>query len=119
MLDSGRGMATWWPAGVPRRLLLLGAVALVAGIVVAALDSRPGWDDTGITAFSMLLSAGLFALLAPRRPWLWALAVGIWIPAHAIARAGSPAAFGMLLVLVFPFAGAYLGFAARRLLAMI
>ena len=97
------------------RTLLVAAV--LVGLAIAYVDSRPTWDDAGITAFSMLLAAGLFGLIAPRRPWLWALAVGIWVPAYAIARADSPAAFGMLLVLAFPFAGAYLGFGVRRLLA--
>ncbi len=99
------------------RSLLVAAVAV--GLAIAYVDSRPGWDDAGITAFSMLLAAGLFGLIAPRRAWLWALAVGIWVPAYAIARADSPRAFAMLLVLVFPFAGAYAGFAVRRLLAAV
>jgi hypothetical protein len=98
-------------------MLLVAASAV--GLAIAYVDSRPSWDDAGISAFSMLIAAGLFGLIAPRRPWLWALAVGIWIPLYAIARAASPGSFAMLIVLVFPFAGAYIGMGVRRLLAMI
>jgi hypothetical protein len=96
------------------RLLFFGAVAL--GLAIAYLDSRPTWDDTGITAFALLVSAGLLAIIAPKRPWMWVLAVGIWIPAHAILRRHSLGSLGMLAVLAFPFAGAYAGMAARRML---
>ena len=98
---------------------LVAVLASLVGLAIAYVDSRPHWDDTGITAGSMLLSAGLFGLIAPRRPWLWALAVGIWIPAHSFVRTWSIGSLGMLVVLAFPFAGAYLGMALRRMLALI
>ncbi|HEX9085788.1 MAG TPA: hypothetical protein VF836_13695, partial [Gemmatimonadaceae bacterium] len=72
------------------------------------------WDDTGITAGAMMLVAGILGLAGPRRAWAWALAVGIWIPAYAVVRAQSLATFAMLIVLVFPFVGAYLGVGLRR-----
>jgi hypothetical protein len=95
-------------------LLLLSAVA--AGLAIAYMDSRPHFDDAGITAGLMLISACLLGLIAPQRPWLWALAVGIWIPAQAMARHPEPKALLMLVVLAFPFAGAYAGMAMRRML---
>jgi hypothetical protein len=58
-------------------------------------------------------------LAGPRRPWLWALGVGIWIPTLALIRAPSPATVAMLIVLVFPFAGAYLGMALRRAITAV
>ena len=99
------------------RVLLPAAIAV--GLAIAYVDSRPSWDDAGITAFSMLLAAGSFGLIAGRRGWLWALAVGIWIPLYAVVRAASPGSLAMAVVLVFPFAGAYLGMGVRRLIAMI
>ena len=96
------------------RLLFGAAVAI--GLLIAYVDSRPHWDDAGITAFAMLGSAGILGLIAPRRAWLWALAVGIWIPAYAVARAASLGSLAMLVVLVFPFAGAYGAAALRRLI---
>jgi hypothetical protein len=90
------------------------AAALVAGRAIALVDAQPNWDDTGITAGAMTLVAGVFGLLGPERPWLWALAVGLWIPAYTFVRAPALATVPMLLVVIFPLAGAYMGRAARR-----
>jgi hypothetical protein len=49
--------------------------------------------------------------LGPRHPWLWALAIGIWIPVHGIATANNYASF---LALAFAFGGAYIGMAVRK-----
>jgi hypothetical protein len=60
------------------RLMIAAAVAL--GLAIAYLDSRPGWDDAGVTAFALLLFAGAFGVIVLYRPWVWTLAIGIWIP---------------------------------------
>ena len=83
----------------------------VRGLLIAWIDNRPGWDDTGITAGMIVLVAALFGFLKPEYPWIWALTVSSWIPLYAIVRTGD---FKMLLVLVFGFAGAYLGAAVRN-----
>ena len=93
---------------------LIFVVAIAAGIAIAYVDSRPHWDDTGITVFSMVAAAGICGLVAPQKPWLWALAVGMWIPAHAIATKLSAGSLTMLVVLAFPLAGAYAGAFVRR-----
>jgi hypothetical protein len=92
------------------RALLL--IAVVFGLLVAYVDCRPNFDDAGVTALAVFVVAGLFALIEPRYPWLWALAVGIWIPIACIALTNN---FGSLLALAF--AGAYSGTACRRFLA--
>jgi hypothetical protein len=84
-------------------LLLAGAVM---GGLIAYIDSRPTWDDTGITAFALLIAAGLLGLVSPRRPWKWALAVGIWLPLVEMILSHQA---GILLVLIIPFIGAYAG----------
>jgi hypothetical protein len=91
---------------------LLG-IALAAGALVAWIDARPGWDDTGVTAGMLFLAAAVLGFSWPGRAWVWALAVGGWIPARSIARHHS---YAMLLVLLIPLAGAYLSVAARRAL---
>jgi hypothetical protein len=91
------------------------AAACLAGAAVAYVDSRPGWDDAGMTAGAMLLAAAACGIIGPRRPWTWALAVGLWIPASAIARAPTLGSAAMLVTLAFPFAGAYAGRFLRRL----
>lgn len=90
--------------------LLLLAAAMAAGLLLAYVDSLPNWDDAGVIVGSLLLVSGLFTLLGHRRPWLIALAVGIWIPLHAILVAHDP---GLLVIMVFPFLGAYAGFLVR------
>jgi len=93
-------------------------VALI-GFAIMSVDSRPTWDDAGITAFSMLIAAGICGLIAPQRPWLWALAVGVWIPLHTLVQTGSPRSLVMFVLLAFPLAGAYAGMLIRRAVAMI
>jgi hypothetical protein len=85
--------------------------ALVLGLLIAYVDSRPNWDDTGVTAVALFAASGLWAFLSPNRPWLWALAIGLWVPAFAIVSAGN---YGSLLALLVAFAGAYAGMALRR-----
>ena len=89
-------------------------VALILGALIAWVDSRPSWDDTGITAGVLLLLSAGFGALRPRFAWLWALALGAWIPLTSIVIARN---YGSILALVIAFIGAYLGVAAHHLLA--
>lgn len=98
--------------GMKTALLVVVAVAL--GLSIAYMDSRPNFDDAGITAGALLVSAGLLGLIGPERPWLWALGVGVWIPLQGIAMKHD---FAMLIVFLFPLAGAYLGRLVRTLTA--
>jgi hypothetical protein len=94
------------------RSWLLAIIAAGLGLAIALVDARPTWDDTGITAGILLVTAFILSALAGRRPWLWALLVGAWVPAIAIGNGGDPAAF---LALAFALAGAHAGLAASRL----
>jgi hypothetical protein len=89
---------------------ILLAVGVLAGLFSAWVDSRPNWDDTGILVGGLLLVSGLLTLLGGRRPWLIGLAVGIWIPVHDIYLSHDPR---MLVVLLIPLVGAYIGWAVR------
>lgn len=93
----------------PMQNLLLG-IAVLAGLFSVYVDSRPTWDDTGILAGGLLLVSGLLTLLGHRRPWLIALAVGIWIPAYEIFKSHD---FLMLVILLIPVIGAYGGWLVR------
>ena len=92
--------------------ILLG-LAVVGGIAFAVIDSLPKFDDMGILAFGILFFSGLLGLLGCRRPWLLALAVGLWIPLHDIPGSGN---FGSLLALLFAFVGAYSGWGLNLLI---
>lgn len=89
---------------------LILVVAVLAGLFSAYVDSLPNWDDTGILVMGLLLVSGLLTLLGGRRPWLIALAVGLWIPLHDIYLSHDPR---MLVVLLIPLVGAYVGWAVR------
>ena len=91
------------------RLLLIPAV--LTGIGIAWVDSRPTWDDTGITAGALLLTGAVFGAAVPDRPWLSALAVGAWVPALGIALHGN---YGSLIAPVFALVGSYVGAVLRR-----
>ena len=89
---------------------ILLAVGVLVGLFSAWVDSRPNWDDTGILVIGLLLVSSLLTLLGGRRPWLIALAVGLWIPLHDIYLSHDPR---MLVVLLIPLVGAYAGWAVR------
>jgi hypothetical protein len=94
------------------RIGLLAIIATVVGVAIAVIDSRPTWDDAGITAGAVFVSAFIVSAVAGTRPWLWAGLVGIWVPALTIVNGGDAAA---LLALVFAVIGSYAGHAVSRL----
>ncbi len=99
----------------PREIALVPVAALV-GLGVAYVDSRPSWDDTGITAGMLLIAAAAAAAIAGRRPWLWALLVGVWTPAVEIALGHQ---LGSLAALAFAAAGAAVGYAGMHALRTV
>jgi hypothetical protein len=86
-------------------------LALVLGLLIALVDSSPGWDDTGVSAAVVFTSCGTLAAVHPARAWEWALAVGLWIPALGIALHGNYESWAGLAVAL---AGAYAGKLVRR-----
>jgi len=113
---DARTVAAHFAAEKDRTLhwILLGA-AVALGLAIAWVDARPHWDDAGITAGMLLLSAGFLGLMGPRRPWLWALGIGVWIPLRIVVHAPSMGnVLGGLAILAFPMAGAFAGMAVRR-----
>ena len=91
--------------------LIVLVLAIAAGLAIAWIDSRPNWDDAGISVLMVLTAATLCGFLSPQRPWLMALAVSIWIPLLSIV---SPNNFGAMLALIPGFIGAYFGSFVRR-----
>jgi hypothetical protein len=67
------------------QLVAVVLVALMLGALIALVDASPGWDDTGVSAAMLLAASGLLGAIHPARAWLWALAVGAWIPLLGIA----------------------------------
>jgi hypothetical protein len=90
-------------------LWIVAAVAI--GLLIAWVDSRPTWDDSGITAGAILLGTAFFAFVDPARAWLGAIAVGVWVPAIGIAMHRN---YGSLLALGVALLGAALGVIGRK-----
>ena len=90
--------------------------ALIAGLLIAAMDESPGFDATGITAGLLVIAAFVAAILEPRWAVVSALLVGLPVPLGALV-AGSPAWPSVLLALVFPAAGAVAGWSLSRMRA--
>ncbi|HUR32360.1 MAG TPA: hypothetical protein VM032_01100 [Vicinamibacterales bacterium] len=98
------------PAHAHGTIDLVAALAAIAlGLGIAYVDSRPYWDDTGVTTFALFTFAGFLGFLVPHRVWLMALGIGIWIPALAFVQSPRVESAPMLLVLAFAFVGAYGG----------
>jgi hypothetical protein len=91
-----------------QKILLVAAV--IFGLLVAYVDTRPNWDDTGITVFALLIGSAMIGLLLEKRPWLYALAIGLWLPLWYILTTHN---LSMLLLLAIPFIGVFIGWALR------
>ncbi|MCA9917260.1 MAG: hypothetical protein KC445_04875 [Anaerolineales bacterium] len=91
---------------------ILAFAAAGIGMALAWIDQSPGWDDTAVLIMLVLLSSGLFGLMAPKRSWLWALLIGGGIPLAGIVWQGS---FAGAVALVIAFVGAYVGMGVRQL----
>jgi hypothetical protein len=96
---------------------LLFIAASTVGLVVAYMGSQSTGVEAAFATVSMMVFAAAFGMIAPDQPWRWALAIGIWTPIEAVARASFRDGLEMLLVLIFPLSGAYAGVALRRVLS--
>ena len=100
-------LADW----IGRRDAALAVAAAGIGLAIGYVDSRPTWDDTGITVSLILLASAVVAWLSGRRPWLWALLVGAWVPIFEISGSGGAAS---LIALGVAAVGAVAGYLLRR-----
>ena len=67
---------------MPFRVSLI--LAVIFGLIIDWIDSRPHWNDDGISVLMVLLASAIMGFIAKRTPWLIALSVGIWIPLYCI-----------------------------------
>ena len=93
------------------RFFFLLVASCAVGLMIAWIDSSPGWDDTGVTAGMVLIASAIVGALSPGRAWLWAFAVGSWIPVLGILRQHN---YGSILALVLAFIGSYAGAFLRK-----
>lgn len=83
--------------------------AIAAGLSIAWVDSRPTWDDTGVSAAALFGSAALATALGVR-PWLVALVVAVPV---LLAHLPQPNA-GLFLIPLVTLAGVGMGMLVRR-----
>lgn len=95
-----------------RRIFPMGLViaALVLGLLLAWVDSRPTWDDTGLMVGVLALTCAGFGAAHPKRAWLWALLIGGWIPLFGVLVTHN---YGSLIALGVACIGAYVGVLVR------
>lgn len=89
-------------------------ISITLGILIAWVDSRPNWDDTGITAMAILATTGIISYINPSKPLLWALTISAWIPFWGIINTQN---YSSLLAIVFGLIGAYAGVFIRKIIA--
>jgi hypothetical protein len=94
-----------------KSFILSVVLGLILGLTIAWIDSRPNWDDTGISVLLLLAAAMLCGFLASRKPWMIALVVSIWIPLTSICITHN---YGGFMALVPGFIGAYAGWFIKR-----
>jgi len=101
--------------------VVLSILAVTGGAFIGYADSRS--DDVFITLGLLMGFSFLLGLVGPRRPWLWAPMVAIWVPVldsllprFGLAPQRPGESFTFLsalavtgLVMAVCFAGAYLG----------
>lgn len=85
-------------------------IAAAIGAGVAYVDSRPNWDDTGITAGVVILAAGLLSVIRPRTWWLSGLLVGAPIPiANYALHRNLSAIVALVIAMIAAAFGALIG----------
>jgi hypothetical protein len=94
------------------RSAIAGAFTVLAGVVIAWVDTRPNWDDTGVTAGALVIVAGIAALSGLR--WWITTALVVCPLLLAEFRSGG---CGLALAPVFSVVGAVGGALVRRIAA--
>ena len=93
------------------RFWLILIIAIAEGMLIGWIDSRPNWDDTGITVGMILIGTFILGVVHPKHSWVWALSVGIWIPIWNIVLHNN---YGSIIAIAFAMAGAYSGALIRK-----
>jgi hypothetical protein len=88
--------------------------ALLYGAVLAWIDTRPNWDDTGISAALVVAGSAVLAAMAPSLWPVIALAVTLPLVAANVAGTGTWAA---VLAIPFGLVGALVGWLPRKVAA--
>ncbi|HMC57279.1 MAG TPA: hypothetical protein VKH19_19015 [Gemmatimonadaceae bacterium] len=92
------------------RPLIPAILGFVAGVGIAFVDTRPTWDDAGVTAAAVFLVAAIVGAARPRSFWIGGLAVGLPVLAlNAILHGNYGSAIAVAIAVLAAAAGAMLG----------
>jgi len=96
---------------MPRlRSLIPAILGFLAGAGIAFVDTRPTWDDAGVTAAAVFLVAATVGAARPRLFWIGGLAVGLPVLAWNVLLHGN---YGSAIAVVIALVGAGVGAALR------
>jgi hypothetical protein len=95
-----------------RKFLFLFILSIVAGSAIGWIDSRPTWDDTGVTVGLIIVPTAIMGGLMPEHAWLWGLVTGGIVSAMNIILGAN---YGSLMAVAFAISGAYLGLLFTRI----
>lgn len=91
------------------RSVVVCVIGFLAGLGIGYMDSRPTWDDTGVTVGAVALAAAVLGAAEPRLFWLAGVAVGMPVLGMSVyAGAGYAAAVAVLVAVVAAGGGAAL-----------
>ncbi|MEO8480167.1 MAG: hypothetical protein ABI542_11105 [Gemmatimonadota bacterium] len=91
------------------------AAALVLGCAIAYIDTRPTWDDTGVTVGLVVLVAGSLAAVSPPMRWLIGLAVGVPVLVmNVLASGGWSSSIAVAVAIMAAGVGGAIGSAMRH-----
>lgn len=91
------------------------AIATAIGILIGWADTRPAWDDTGVTAGALLLAALVLSWIRPGSAFPIAAALGLPAPLmHAITHRSPGSIFAVALSTAGAAIGHVIGHAMGR-----
>jgi hypothetical protein len=94
-------------------------LALGVGLGMAWLDTRPHWDDTGVTAVLLLAASSGFGFARPDLAWATGLAVSVPIPIVELALQPDHPNVASLLAVTIGLLGAAGGAVMRQALSPV
>lgn len=98
---------------IPKRARIVPVIGLAVGLGIGYVDSRPTWDDTGITAGAVFLAAAVLAAARPSVAWLTGLAVGVPILAMNVLLHAN---YGSVIAVAIGLVGSVVGYLVGKLL---
>jgi hypothetical protein len=100
---------------ITKRTFIAPAIGFAVGLGIGYMDSRPTWDDTGVTAGAVFLAAVVLAVARPSVFWLTGLAVGLPVLAmNALLNAN----YGSVIAVGIGLVGSLVGYVVGKLLGI-